>query len=181
MNTSNCHSCENGLFNLPERLVLEGYRHWVVGMAISQRPDLARIESLYGDYFPSDQVRPALTALMGFINALGICSTCPLKTFQVGSGHLCRDEAMVLALIAALQHGDEEAAELSLVSLSCKNRCAEVAVAAGELAVILKSANYVLLPISISVMENILAISRASRHASDDGYAGAHPASRTLH
>ena len=178
MNASNCHSCENSLFNTPERLVLEGYRHWVAGMAISQRPDLARIECLYSDHLPSNQVQPALSALMGFINALGICSTCPLKTFQVGSGHLCKDEAMVLALIAALQHGDEEAAELSLVSLSCKNRCTEVAVAASELAVILKNANYVLLPISIAVMENILAISRANRHAKD---ANSHPASPTFH
>lgn len=85
---------------------------------------------------------------------------------------------MVLALIAALQHGDEEAAELSLVSLSCKSRCTEVAVAAGELAAILKSANHVLLPISISVMENILAISRAAGHARN---AEARPASPTLH
>lgn len=178
MNVSSCQSCENNLFSTPERLVLEGYRHWVAGLAISQRPDLASIQSLFSDHLPSAQVRPALTALMGFINALGICSTCPLKTFQVGSGHLCKDEAMVLALIAALQHGDEEAAELSLVSLSCKNRCAEVAVAAGELAFILKSANHILLPISISVMENILAISRANGHAKD---AQSHPASPTLH
>ncbi|WP_306260717.1 hypothetical protein [Pararhizobium sp. IMCC21322] len=178
MNAFNCHSCENNLFNTPERLVLEGYRHWVAGMAIAQRPDLARIESLYSEYLPFKQVQPALSALMGFINALGICSTCPLKTFQVGSGHLCKDEAMVLALIAALQYGDAEAAELSLTSLSCKNRCAEVAVAAGELALILKSANHVLMPISISVMENILAFSRATRHAGD---AESHPAPLTLH
>lgn len=172
------YSIENKFFKAPERLVLEGYRHWVAGVATAQRPDLKSIKNLYGDYLPTEHVQPALTALVHFIGALGVCSTCPLKTFQVGSGHLCKDEALVLALIAALQHGDEEAAELSLVSLTCTSQCAEVAVAAGQLACILKGANHILLPIPTLVIQNILAVSRASRQIND---AETHPASPTLH
>jgi len=178
MSASNCHSCENIYFNTPERLVLEGYRHWVVGFATAQRPDLASMKKLYCDYLPPAQVQPALTALTGFISALGICSTCPLKTFQVGSGHLCRDEAMVLALIAALQHGDDEATEMSLASLSCTDRCTEVATAADALASILKDANHVLLPIPTSAIQNILMISRESRQMKGGNFV---PASPTLH
>lgn len=178
MSADNCYSSESHFFKTPERLVLEGYRHWVAGIATAQRPDLESIESLYSDYLPANHVRPALTALVGFINALGVCSTCPLKTFRAGSGHLCKDEAMVLALVAALQHGDEEATELSLISLSCKTRCTEVAAAAGELAFILKGANHVLLPIPTSVIQNILTVSQTARHMKD---AESHPASPTLH
>lgn len=178
MTASDCHSCENNSFKTPERLVLEGYRHWVAGIATVRQPDFESIENLYGDYLPSTHVQPALTALTRFIGALGMCATCPLKTFQVGSRHLCKDEALVLALIAALQHGDDEASELSLSSLSCKSRCAEVAVSAGELAVILKGANHILLPIPVSVIQNILTISRSAAHAKD---AGIHPTSPTLH
>jgi hypothetical protein len=178
MNAFNNHSCENTVFNVPERLVLEGYRHWVVGFATAQRPDLASMNSLYSDYLPAPLVHPALTALTDFINALGICSTCPLKTFQVGSSHLCRDEAMVLALVAGLQHGDDDAVDLSLTSLSCKDRCTEVALAAEDLAQILKHADHILLPIPVAAIRNILMISHASREARD---AISIAASRTLH
>lgn len=178
MSAFNNHSCENTVFNVPERLVLEGYRHWVVGFATAQRPDLASMNSLYSDYLPALHVHPALTALTDFINALGVCSTCPLKTFQVGSSHLCRDEAMVLALVAALQHGDDDAVDLALTSLSCKDRCTEVALAAEDLALILKQANQILLPIPVAAMQNILMISQASRQTRE---AISIPASRTLH
>lgn len=175
--------CENAPFKTPEMLVLEGYRHWVAGIATRGRPDLAGIEQLLGYHMPTRHVHPTAIALMNFISALGTCATCPLRTFQVGSGHLCRDEALVLALIAALQHSDDEAADMSLTALSCKSRCGEVAFAAGQLALVLKGAEQILLPIPSQIIANILALSRAAK---THGAAGSkdpatHPGNPTLH
>ncbi len=163
MSASAIGPIESNLFKVPERMVLEGYRYWVVGIASKQRPNLKNIKRLYSNHLPEEFVEPALMALVHFIGALGFCSNCPLKTFRVGSGNLCQDEAMVLALVAALQQGDEDAAEPCLESLSCKTPCYEVANAAGQLACILKGADLILLPIPHSVLHNIIAVNRANQ------------------
>ena len=78
-------------------------------------------------------------------------------TFASGSSHICRDEVLVMGLIAGIQNNDEEAASLCLTELSCATRCDEVALAAGSFALVLRGLDKHLLPIPASVLRDILA------------------------
>jgi len=97
-----------------------------------------------------------LSGLAGFIGALGHCAHCPLRFFAPASGHLCRHECLVLALVAALQHGDEDSAVASARSLAVGRNCERLIAAAGEFAINLKMLGCLLLPIPPDVVAQFL-------------------------
>ena len=108
--------CQNGntatYFARPaERLVLEGYRHWAAGKATGDQRSWENAVDLYLDILGHRGSKTAIFALSEFIGALGRCAGCPLRTFEVGSPHVCRDEIMVMGLIAGIQNHDEKAVE----------------------------------------------------------------------
>lgn len=159
-------NCQNGnasaYFARPaERLVLEGYRHWTCGFATGDRTSLQSAAELYEGIL-GGHGSAAVQALSDFVSTLGRCATCPLKTFESGSAHICRDEVLVMGLIAGIQNNDEEATSLCLTELSCATRCDEVALAAGSFALVLRGLDKHLLPIPASVLRDILARSRSA-------------------
>jgi hypothetical protein len=149
----------------PERLVLEGYRHWTFSLATGSGEARQRAAGLYRDILGERGAAAAVHALSDFTATLGRCASCPLKTFESGSHHVCRDEVLVMGLIAGIQNHDHAAAELCLTELSCATRCDEVAMAAGSFALMLRGLDKTLLPIPAHVVRDILARSRATRHA----------------
>jgi len=160
-------NCQNGnasaYFARPaERLVLEGYRHWTCGFATGHEMSWQFATQLYDDILGGHGSATAVQALADFVATLGRCATCPLKTFESGSTHICRDEVLVMGLIAGIQNNDEEATSLCLTELSCATRCDEVALAAGSFALVLRGLDKHLLPIPASVLRDILARSRAA-------------------
>lgn len=141
---------------LPERLVLEGYRSWAMGYTSGDTDHWNEVWNLYARELGIEDGRHALNALMSFMKKTAICAKCPLRMFKAGSAHICRDEALILCLIASIQRGDEAASELCLSSLACKNRCEEVAMEAANFALVLRALNQTLLPIPKQTIENIL-------------------------
>lgn len=148
----------------PERLVLEGYRHWTFGVATGSRDPWQHAAGLYHEIL-GERGQTAVHALSEFVLTLGRCATCPLRTFASGSHHVCRDEVLVMGLIAGIQNDDSAAAELCLTELSCATRCDEVALAAGSFALVLRGLDKTLLPIPAHVVRDILARSSATLRA----------------
>lgn len=170
--------CRNGntaaYFARPaERLVLEGYRSWT-GAAAAGDPQawLGTVE-LYRDILGDRGTLAAVRTLFDFVSTLGRCATCPLKTFGTGSHHICRDEVLVMGLIAGIQNHDDEAASLCLTGLACETRCDEVAMAAGSFALVLHGLDKTLLPIPAPVVRDIMERARPVWRGAE--------AARTLH
>ncbi|WP_421855389.1 hypothetical protein [Oricola sp.] len=153
--------CHNGntaaYFAQPaERLVLEGYRHWAAGKATGDVRAQEAAVDLYLDILGHRGSKTAIYALSAFIGALGRCAACPLRTFEAGSPHICRDEVMVMGLVAGIQNHDDQAVETCLSALTCRSRCEEVALAAGSFALVLRGLGKVLQPIPAPVISEIL-------------------------
>lgn len=144
----------------PERLVLEGYRHWTLGKATQQHQPWETAVDLYLDILGKRGSKTAIFALSEFVNTLERCADCPLRTFKSGSRHICREEALVMGLIAGIQNDDARATELCLTALTCRMRCEEMALAAGSFALILRGLGKTLLPIPSPVIRDILDRSR---------------------
>lgn len=139
-----------------ERLVLEGCRR-LTSPHGGWEPAL----ELYRDLMGGKAGEAVLVELVRFLAVLGPCAQCPLKAFPAGSNHLTRDEALIMALVAGIQHGDEQVTETCLTSLACANRCREVEAAAANFAIVLRSFGQRLMPIPLPAVEDILVRSRS--------------------
>ena len=177
---SNC-GCRDltGYFNRePEKLVLDGYRYWTFGVANGTMDSWQDAWNLYSGVLGSQNGRAALNALSHFIKTLGRCASCPLRMFRQGSVHICRDETIILGLIASVQHADHKTVELCLNAISCDTRCEEVATAAADFALTLKALDQILLPIPLQAIEDVL---HRAEHADYGGPDHTHHHNNTLH
>ena len=138
----------------PERLALRGYRGWTWTVASRSAEPWKEVCRLYRADLAA-HAEMALQALSDFVETLGLCATCPLGMRRSGSYGLCRDEALMLALLAAIQHGDDQAVERSVGSICCTPVADRVACAAGVFALTLKAVDRVLLPIPVQVIDDI--------------------------
>lgn len=135
-----------------ERLVLEGCRNWSEDGSARSVECWVRGRQMFAEALGHEKGKQAFDALSQFIETLGLCSRCPLKTQRRGADGLCRDEVFILGLLSGIQYGDEDAVHACLTELSCTQRCQEVAFAAGELAITLKALGLLLNPISASAL-----------------------------
>ncbi|QBK30838.1 hypothetical protein [Roseitalea porphyridii] len=115
------------------------------------RPHIA-----FADDLPPAGKRIVVAALCDFVEALGRCSRCPLHTSASEADEPGPAERLILALIAAIQTGDDRVADLCLRSLSCPSRCQPVALAAGNLALILKGVGRTLAPVPLPLVRQII-------------------------
>lgn len=135
-----------------EKLVLEGYRHWTHGYVARSTAPWTKAQRLYRGILGEANGERAIIALACFVKTLGACATCPLKTARSGSPFVCRDEALVMGLIAGIQNADPPAVEFCLAKLCCRNTCDTVAMAAGHFAINLRSMEQVMAPIPIHAL-----------------------------
>ena len=147
----------------PERLVLEGYRHWLAGYDSGSVTPWEMTQALYEELLGAAEGRHVLAELSHFVRTLRQCAACPLRSFPFGAHHVCRDECVALGLIAALQHDDPGAADVCLSAIACPARTADVAEAAACFAAALAGARHYLLPIPRSAIEDVLSRSSAQR------------------
>ncbi|WP_299865955.1 hypothetical protein [uncultured Hoeflea sp.] len=139
----------------PENLLINGYRNWVAG--------LARADARYWDAARNAHVtalgagdgQAAIEALTALIARLGICARCPLRFYKPGSGHLCRDECLLLGMVAGAQHGDDEALITSARLLSGCDALASVIDRAGAYAAILLSHDHRLVRVPADILADI--------------------------
>ncbi|RLQ87226.1 hypothetical protein [Notoacmeibacter ruber] len=157
-----------------ERLVVEGYRSSLSGCAERDPKAWAAAWMLYQNELGEIDGRIAFDGLVGLIGTLGRCATCPLRFFRRDISHLCRDEGLLLALVAAAQHGDEQTGQIAAEALSCPAKCGELAMAAAEYGFRLRMVGRTLLPISASFTASIA--DKKAQPARDD-----RPVAATLH
>lgn len=131
----------------PERLVVEGYRQLALGMVTKDAHHWKAAQGLYISLLGQENGNILMRALANFINVLQTCSTCPLKTRSAQPESLSRNEILILGLLSGIQYGDQQMVILCLDELSCPVRCAEVEAAAGELALLMRGLNQMLLPL----------------------------------
>lgn len=148
-----------------EKLVIEGYRHWHAVEAFGRAEDWQAAVRLYCDLLGQEPGARALAELAQFIETLERCASCPLRALPFGEGHINREEALVVGLVAGIQHGDEAAVRTCLDALTCASRCTEVEIAAGRFAMALKASRHLLVPVPRPVIEDILyRAMRPTRH-----------------
>lgn len=157
MERGTCGDCPAAAYlrQPPENLVVNGYRNWIAG--------LAHADSRYWDAAWTAHVKAlgqvdaghALDVMASLIRQLGSCATCPLRFYKPGAGHLCRDECLVLGMVAGAQHGDEEALVQSARMLTCSDACVEVVDRASAYAAILLGHSHRLTPIPLSAIVDI--------------------------
>lgn len=161
----NC-TTQHYLSRTPEHLVLEGYRAGLLACACGDDAPLQLARDLFLKTIGSDEYRTLMPTFLAFISTLGRCSMCRLGFFPAGTGHLCRDEALVLALIAGVQHGDEDAQCAASEALSCRFRAQLLVQSAGSFGLILRACGQTLLPVPAEVVENIVTCAALDERAS---------------
>ena len=149
-------SRDSGYFERPaEKLVLDGYRHWTRGTVMGSTDSWTQAQLLYRELLGDRNGEQAIIALAQFVKTLGQCAICPLRVFNSGSHFICRDETLVMGLIAGIQNGDEPTVKLCLEKLCCSNLCDQVAMAAGNFALTLKWMDKMMLPIPAHIIDRI--------------------------
>lgn len=139
----------------PENLVVNGYRNWIAGLVEKDRRYWDVAWQAHAEALGAVEGQIALDALSALIGQLGVCARCPLRFYKPGAGHLCRDECLMLGMIAGAQHGDENTLIAAAKMLSCSNACAEVIDHAGAYAAVLLGQNQRLAPIPFAALADI--------------------------
>lgn len=148
----------------PEKLVLEGYRCWTRGYVTRSTEPWTDAQHLYRGLLGNANGERAIIALAGFVKTLGVCATCPLKMFRSGAPFVCRDETLVMGLIAGIQNADQPAVDFCLANLCYRETCDEVAMAAGLFAINLRAMGQMMAPIPAHSLADIV-----EKAASSDG------------
>lgn len=140
---------------LPERLVVEGYRHWLAGYEMGTIEPWELAWSLYARELGSIAGRRALGDLSCFVRTLRGCAGCPLRNFPFGAKGLCREECLAVGLVAACQHGDRLTCLACVDGFGCQATRGEIEGAAAQLAGTLRELGQVLLPVPAHVIDAI--------------------------
>ena len=135
------------LRRVPENLVVNGYRGWLLFALEDNQAHLHAVLEALCRSLGERAAASAMAGLDGLIRQLGKCAVCPLRFKRPNTSHLCRDECLLLSMIAGLQHGDEEAAFEGAAALTYRARAAQVLGAGAAFAIELKLAGQQLLPI----------------------------------
>ncbi|MEW5422208.1 hypothetical protein [Amorphus sp. 3PC139-8] len=158
--------CAAGLSYLdrqPERLVVEGYRHWMAGYESGSIEPWETAWSYYTAELGAADGRRAVSDLSAFVRTLRGCAGCPLRIFPSGARHLCREECLAVGLVAACQHGDLDLEGCCISALAGCHRGIEIADAAGRYASTLKEIGQTLMPVPAQVLSDIVARSNQAR------------------
>ena len=94
--------------------------------------------------------------VVNYMKSLEACTSNPLRVYAKSCAYICRDEALLLSLIAGLQNNNKTTSVLCIDSLCCqlcKNRVREEA---ETLADYLISINKPLIPVPANVIRDIL-------------------------
>ena len=152
----------------PEQLVVKGYRHWLAGCVTGSVEHWNAAWNLYVTRLGHRDGRMAFAGLNNFVAVLGRCAVCPLRFFPTEANCVCRDECLVLGLVAGIQTGDDDVQRSCTAALTCRRNRDEVMAEAGEFALTLRCLGQLLLPIPADAIADIL--SRPARQAANPTY-----------
>lgn len=127
-------------------LAVGAYRNWLLGL-------VERDEARFRDVFKSHNkalglglTRLAMEGMHALVSELEVCSRCPLRFLKPASGHLCREEGLVLGIIAGIHNGDEATVWRCASSLACPRMAGLLIGATGQYAMPLKAGGKTLMP-----------------------------------
>lgn len=141
----------------PEKMVLQGFRFWTRGTVLRSTEPWTKAQLLYRGMLGDDEGERAIIALARFVSTLGQCATCPLKVFHSSSRFICRDETLVMGLIAGIQNCNELTVHFCLEKLCRRTLRDRTAMSAGAFALTLKALDHIMWPIPAHVVERIVA------------------------
>lgn len=139
----------------PENLVVNGYRNCVAGLAHQDPRFWDAAMFAHAEALGTIDGQYALDVMASLIGRLGVCATCPLKFYKPGTCHLCRDECLLLGMVAGAQNGDEAAMVHSAKLLTCSDACFEVVDRASAYAAVLLGHGHRLTPIPLGAIADI--------------------------
>lgn len=142
------HAClaQHYLRHPPERLALDGYRHWLQGRQECDEKCFNSVRDNLNEAIGFGLARFASEGLNLMVTQLDACSHCPLRFLKPATNDLCREEAFVLGLIASIQNGNEYTAWRCATQLTCQRLSGLLIGAAGQYAIPLKVGGQSLMP-----------------------------------
>lgn len=95
-----------------ERLVVQGFRHWLSGYEFGDTACWEQAWSLFTDELGAVNAGALITHLHFWVKTIREKAAEPVRCLTCQCRYLCREECLCVGMIAALQHGDETSAAL---------------------------------------------------------------------
>jgi hypothetical protein len=147
------------LFSLtPERLVVHGFRHI---MAAQDLNDAACLERAWCDYIAAigpGPTRRLMGELQYWTRVIRSRAERPMRYFPCACRHICHDECMAVAMVAAAQGNDRACTELAasrLLSTDDSHALTDLWMASSHFATALKLERLELFPVSAEIVTSI--------------------------
>lgn len=140
---------------LPERLVLEGFRHWLAGYSTGDLGHWEEAWNLHAASLGSKSARLVVDRLARFVRTVRDWSICPIKCFPGGCRHICRQECFALAMVAASQNQDLDCLAIAMRLLLDPDGHEEAMLPALAYAEAMRESELLLMPVPKAVIEEI--------------------------
>ncbi|MEO1745916.1 MAG: hypothetical protein AAFR13_05225 [Pseudomonadota bacterium] len=133
-------------------LAINGYRHWLLGLVERDETAFGRVWSAHNAALGENLSRMAMEGLHGLVSQLENCGRCPMRFLRPKSMHLCREEGLVLGMIASIQNGHEAVTWRCATHLTCPRLAEQLIGAGGLYSMPLKAGGQTLLPFPSEIM-----------------------------
>ncbi len=144
-----------------ERLVVQGFRHWLSGYEFGDVACWEQAWSLFTEELGAVNAGVLVSHLRDWVKAMRERSAEPIRCLTCQCRYLCREECLCVGIIAALQHGDEASAALCAGTL-VGGRADEVITTARQFAALLMGNGARLLEVPSLVIVSIISGERES-------------------
>jgi len=144
-----------------ERLVVQGFRHWLSGYEFGDVACWEQAWSLFTEELGAVNAGVLVSHLHDWVKAMREKPAEPIRCLTCQCRYLCREECLCVGMIAALQHGDEASAALCAGTL-VGGKADEVIATARQFAVLLMDNGAHLLEVPPHVIVSIVSGERES-------------------
>lgn len=146
-----------------ERFVIEAYRRWTFGGESGSLRNYERTADYFADELGPEEGPRLFLAFVGWLSAISAFREAPALSSPVECPLLCRDECMMLAMLASAQSEDRESIEVATSRLVDIEGIDDSIRAARRFAEKLSGCGHHLLPVPAAVVRDIA--ERPSRQA----------------
>lgn len=133
----------------PERLVGVGFRCWLSGFETGDISCWEDTWNAYRDVLGTDGAKPVVLGLSQFVRGVKASAARDIETYPATSRGFCRDECLVISIVAACQHGERSALCACASALVGSNDIGDTLSSAQNFAAELKAAGQTLSASSI--------------------------------
>ncbi|MEM7069762.1 MAG: hypothetical protein AAF478_12855 [Pseudomonadota bacterium] len=139
-----------------EQVMLDAMRLWARAAMSGEQHYLMELKSHLATFAGANRAEVLMSRLSDYLRSLDSCRPTPLRMYPKGAREICRDEALILSLVAGVQNGNESTIAICLDCLTCPSCSPRILQAAEILATYLSLSQKKLLPVDVSVMRDIL-------------------------